>query len=144
MNAFKRNGQHRNQRLRETRRGAAAVEFAIVAPIFFLFLLAAFEFGWLNVMRHTADNAAYEAARAAMVPGATAADASAKAAAILNVVGARGAQVNITPSNITNSTTEVTVSVDLPMASNGLILPRFTGNTTLHSASTLRTERSGN
>ena len=46
-----------------------SVEFAITAPIFFLFLLAAFEFGWMNVMRHTADNAAYEAARAAMVPG---------------------------------------------------------------------------
>ena len=30
----------------------------------------------MNVIRHTADNAAYEAARTAMVPGATAAEAS--------------------------------------------------------------------
>ena len=53
-----------NQRRRsKIRRGATAVEFAITAPIFFLFLLASFEFGWLNVIRHTADNAAYEAAR---------------------------------------------------------------------------------
>src|SRR6185312_14304075 len=116
-------GRHRR---RDARTGAVAVEFAITAPIFFLFLLAAFEFGWLNVMRHTADNAAYEAARAAMVPGATAADATAKANTLLNIVGARGAQVSITPANITNSTTEVTVAVDLPMNKNGLIVPRFT------------------
>jgi len=39
---------------RITRRGATVVEFALAAPIFFLFLMAAFEFGWLNVLRHTA------------------------------------------------------------------------------------------
>ena len=126
------------------RTGAVAVEFAITAPIFLLFLLAAFEFGWLNVMRHTADNAAYEAARTAIVPGATSAEARAKATTMLNVVGARGATINITPTDITNSTTQVTVAIDLPMSSNGLIVPRFTGKTVLHSASTLRTERSTN
>jgi Flp pilus assembly protein TadG len=123
------------------RAGAAAVEFAITAPVFFLFLLAAFEFGWLNVLRHTADNAAYEAARAAIVPGATAADATAKANSLLNIVGARSAKVSITPSSVTPSTKEVTVSIDLPMNKNGLIVPRFTSKTTLHSESTLRTER---
>jgi len=55
------------RRAGHARRGATTVEFAITAPVFFLFLLAAFEFGWLNVIRHTADNAAYEAARTAMV-----------------------------------------------------------------------------
>lgn len=126
---------------RAGRNGATAVEFAITAPVFFLFLLAAFEFGWLNVMRHTADNAAYEAARAAMVPGATAAEATAKANAILQVVGARGAKVSITPAVVTTSTKEITVAVDIPMSRNGLVVPRFTKNTTLHSESTLRTER---
>jgi Flp pilus assembly protein TadG len=129
------------KRFRQSRRGAAAVEFAITAPIFFLFLLGAFEFGWLNVMRHTADNAAYEAARTVIVPGATAAEAIAKANAILNAVGARGAKINITPADITNSTTQVTVAVDVPMSSNALVVPRFTSTTTLHSSSTLRTER---
>src|SRR3977135_2124330 len=116
-----------SRRCPQGRRGAVAVEFAITAPIFFLFLLAAFEFGWLNVMRHTADNAAYEAARTAIVPGGTAAEGLGTAPALLNVVGARGATINITPTDITNSTTAVTVAVDLPMSSNGLIVPRFTG-----------------
>ncbi|MCG8448622.1 MAG: pilus assembly protein [Pirellulales bacterium] len=54
---------------RQHRAGATATEFAIVAPIFFLFIFVSFEFSRLNVIRHTADSAAYEAARQAMVPG---------------------------------------------------------------------------
>jgi Flp pilus assembly protein TadG len=117
------------------------VEFALTAPIFFTFLLAAFEFGWLNVIRHTADNAAYEAARTAMVPGATAAEARDKANAILNIVGARAATVTVNPATLSADTDEVTVLVDIPLNSNGLIVPRFTKNKTLRSSSTLRTER---
>jgi Flp pilus assembly protein TadG len=123
------------------RRGATAVEFALTAPVFFLFLLAAFEFGWMNVLRHTADNAAYEAARAAMVPGATAAEATAKANGILNVVGARSPKITITPATITTSTKEVTVTIDIPMSKNGLIVPKFSKKSTLHAESTLGTER---
>src|SRR3954468_13265613 len=133
--------QHLDKKRLQGRVGAVAVEFAITAPIFFVFLLAAFEFGWLNVVRHTADNAAYEAARMVIVPGASAAEATARATSVLNVIGARGAKINITPSSITNSTTEVTVAIDIPMSSNGLITPRFTGKTVLHSESTLKTER---
>ena len=84
--------------------------------MFFVFLLAAFEFGWLNVLRHTADNAAYEAARAAMVPGATAADAKTKANGFLKIVGAREAKVTITPASFHTSTNEVTVAIDVPMS----------------------------
>ena len=130
-----------NRKRYDQRHGAAAVEFALTAPIFFLFLLAAFEFGWMNVLRHTADNAAYEAARTAMVPGATAAEARAKADSLLDIVGARGAQIQINPSTIGFDTDEVTVTIDLPMNRNGLIVPRFTGSTVLSSTSTLRTER---
>jgi Flp pilus assembly protein TadG len=124
-----------------TRRGVALVEFALTVPILFLFVLAAFEFGWMNVLRHTADNAAYEAARAAMVPGATAAEATAKANSILGIVRARNAKVTVTPAVITPETTELTVEVDVPLGSNALVLPRFTSKTILHSESTLRTER---
>src|SRR5262249_40947573 len=81
------------RRANNRRRGATVVEFAITLPIFFLFLLAAFEFGWTNVVRHTADNAAYEAARQAMVPGATAQEAITKANAVLSTIGAHSAIV---------------------------------------------------
>jgi Flp pilus assembly protein TadG len=123
------------------RRGATLVEFAMTAPIFILFLMASFEFGWINVMRHTADNAAYEAARHVIVPGGTAAEAKARATSILNAVGARDPKITITPSTIAPETKQVTVQVDLPVDSNSLIMPRFLKGKTLSSTSTLRTER---
>ena len=126
---------------RDGRRGATAVEFALTAPIFFLFLLAAFEFGWLNVIRHTADNAAYEAARTAIVPGATSAEARTIANRLLGTVGAQGANVTVTPDPVTTQTKQVTVAIEIPMNRNGLIVPRFTSKTKINARSTLRTER---
>lgn len=123
------------------RRGATTVEFALVAPAFFLVLMAMFEFTRLSVLRHTADNAAYEAARVAIVPGATTAEARAEAQRLLTVVGARGAQIDFTPSTITPSTDEVTVDVSIPLDRNGWVVPRFTKGKTLRSTSTMRTER---
>jgi Flp pilus assembly protein TadG len=125
----------------KTRRGATAVEFAIVAPVFFLLLMASFEFSRLNVIRHTADNAAYEAARHAMVPGATAAEAVDKANSILAVVGTRGAKVTINPTALGPDVDSINVRVDVPLGQNGWIVPRFTKSKTLTAQSTLRTER---
>ena len=131
----------RNCRRTATRGGAVVVEFAIVASVFFVFLIAAFEFGRVNVIRHTADNAAYEAARHAMVPGATSAEAVARANSILNIVGTRGARITINPTTLGPDVDTVTVTVEVPMAINGWIAPRFTAATTLRSVSTMRTER---
>src|SRR6187549_548125 len=89
---------HRGRAGRNARTGAAAVEFAIVAPIFFVLVLGSLEFGRLNIIRHTADQAAYEAARNAMVPGATTAEARLAADRMLRIVGTRGAQVTINPT----------------------------------------------
>lgn len=126
---------------RRRRSGATAVEFAIVAPVFFLVLMSMFEFSRLNTLRHTADNAAYEAARVAMVPGASAADAIGEAQRLLTILGARGATVTVTPPTITPNTDEVTVRVAVPLDQNGWVVPRFTAGRTLTSESTLRTER---
>src|SRR5262245_36406213 len=93
--------QWRDHSRAKVRSGATAVELALTLPIFFLFLLAAFEFGWLNVIRHTADNAAYEAARTALVPGATVDEATTKANSLLRIVGARGATVSVSPDPLT-------------------------------------------
>ncbi len=123
------------------RQGATIVEFAIVAPVFLLIILALFEFAWINVVRHTADNAAYEAARTVMVPGATSAEGIAEATQLLSAVGARNANVTVIPNVITTNTTHVTVQVEVPMDSNALLLPRFTSGLELRSQATLRTER---
>ena len=133
--------QQRRRQQSGRREGVATVEFALVAPVFFLIVLGLFEFAWLNVIRHTADTAAYEASRAAIVPGATVADAEAVANRILRSVGTRGANINVDPPNLGPGTSSVTVEVSVPMRQNAIITPRFTGNAVLRSESTLRTER---
>lgn len=132
--------KNRSQR-QSNRTGATAVEFALVAPVFFLVLMSMFEFSRLNVLRHTADNAAYEAARVAMIPGASAAEATAEAQRLMNIIGARGTNITVDPGTITNDTTEVTVSIAIPLDQNGWVVPRFTKGQTLNAQSTLRTER---
>lgn len=126
---------------RNNRHGVTAVEMAAAAPLFFLVLLAIFEFTWMAVIRHTADNAAYEAARIAIVPGATGDEAVAEANRIMNIVGTRSASVSITPSTISADTEEVEVTVAVPAASNGLILASFLGSVVYESKSKLLTDR---
>jgi Flp pilus assembly protein TadG len=138
-----RRAERRKPRARKHRAGAAAVEFAIVAPIFFVLVLGSLEFGRLNIIRHTADQAAYEAARNAMVPGATTAEARQAANRMLRVVGTRGAQVTIDPAVLTADTKEITVTIDVPMNQNGWLTPRFTKNKTIRAMSRLKTERAG-
>ena len=55
-------------------RGATAVEFALVAPVFFLLVLAIIEFGWHFFVQHTIQYATREGTRIALV-GTTGIDA---------------------------------------------------------------------
>jgi len=66
-------------------------------------------------MRHTLDNAVYEAARKSIVPGATAKDIEAQAKSILSTLGISNAKVSVNPQSITDETEFVTVKVDLPL-----------------------------
>ena len=132
----------RTRSIRRTERsGATAVEFAIVAPIFFMLVLTSLEFGRLNIIRHTADQAAYEAARNAMVPGATADEARQHADRMLRIVGARGAQIDIQPAVLGPEVNEITVTIEVPLNQNGWVSPRFTRNKTMRAMSRLKTER---
>ncbi len=107
------------------RKGAALVEFAIVVPVLFLFFFAAFEFCRAAMIRHTADNAVYEAARTGVVPGATAEEVQAKALLIMNSLGVVDVAVEVTPSVIVKETPEVTVRIEVPLATNSFVPVRY-------------------
>ena len=107
------------------RRGAAMVEFAIVAPIVFLLFFAAFEFCRANMIRHTVDNAVYEAARVGIVPGATAAEAQQEAQRILTTIGIVDFSIQVTPGVIDEDTEQVTVRVQVPFDGNSFIPNSF-------------------
>lgn len=107
---------------RRLRSGSHTVEFALVVPIIFGLFLSAIEMTRLNFVRHTIANAAYEGARAAIVPNATSSDAINRAQGLLTEMGC-GVDANITA--IVNSTgAQVTVSV--PIEKNSWGLGRFT------------------
>lgn len=124
-----------------SRRGVTLVEFALVLPVFLLFTFASIEFAHLNTLRNTANNAAYEAARVIVVPGADAAEAEVEAARILAAVGTREFSVDVTPQEITPDTDSVTISVNVPYERNSLMVPWFTRSLTIRSKATLKTER---
>lgn len=101
--------------------GATTVEFAFVSSIIFASFLAAAEFCRLSMMRHTLDNAVYEAARKSIVPGATAKEIESQAKSILSTLGISNARVSVDPQNITDETEFVTVKVDLPLKESSFI-----------------------
>ncbi len=124
-----------------TRRGAHCVEFAIVLPIMMLLFASGFEFARMNMLRHLAENASYEAARHIIVPGATVAEAEAKANAILSVMGVTGARLTVSPNPVLETTGTVSVKVTFPANKNLCMVPVFSKNLNFESETSLLTER---
>ncbi len=114
---------------------------ALVAPVIFLFFFALIVFMQAHQMRDLAQYAAYCGARAAIMPGAVADDARGEAEGLLTVSGIRDFNVDVAPEDITNSTSEITVTVDVPIISNlWVITPWLPENWTTSSSITLRRE----
>ena len=120
--------------------GATTVEFALVLPIFFLFLFASLEFMRAFNILHTADNAAYEAARRGIVPGSTAAEVEEVAREILATMQTRAATVDVTPSVIEPTTAEVTVDISIAMNQNAFITSCFFADHNIEVSMTMTRE----
>ena len=82
-----------------------------------------------------------EAARRAIVPGSTAADAETVANSIMATVGAKGVNVVVTPPVILIDTPEVNVNVTVNCDANGFIAPIFFAGKQLVGNATLRREQ---
>jgi Flp pilus assembly protein TadG len=63
--------KRRTVHYKKTRRGASLVEFALVAPIFFLFVFGMVELGRMVMVQQLLTNASREGARQAVLDGAT-------------------------------------------------------------------------
>ena len=118
------------------RRGTTAVEFAVVAPIIFLFFMGGLELSAVNFVRQTACNASYEACRKVIIPGGTVAEAQAEAMRLMNALGL-GAGVTVT---VTQDSQQATVVIQVPASLHSWGLVRFTGNKTIRQACTLTKE----
>ena len=115
-------------------------EFAVVAPLLFLFFFAAFEFCRVAMIRHTADNAVYEGCRAGVIPGATNGEAESEARRVLATLGVTNAIVAVVPSAITRDTEDVTVRVEVSLDENSFVPNRFIAGRSIIRELTMRRE----
>jgi len=127
---------------RRNRQGAAAVEFAIVAPLFFLMVFGMIEFGRAIMVQQVLTNASREGARVGVLDSQTptASQVTSTVNTYLQNAGITGATVVITPTEPTSATygQPVTVQVTIPFSSvSWLPAPWFLGGNTQLKASTV-------
>jgi len=130
-------------RLRRRNRGAAAVEFAMVAPVFFLLLFGIIEFGRCILVQQMLTNASREGARQAVLDGATTSDVVAVVNQYLAATMSRTATVQVSPNPPSTAAlgAPITVTAQIPFSQvSWLPAPRFLGNATLSATSVMRRE----
>jgi len=141
MQRFETSHISRVDAIRRRRRGVTIVEFALTFPLLMLLVIGLLELARLNLLRHAADGAAYEAARNVIVPGATVSEAVAEANDLLKRAGIKGSTIAVTPTVITEATPQVTVQVSVPLSQNSWLPPALTGPRTVTRQVSLITER---
>jgi Flp pilus assembly protein TadG len=122
-----------------SRLGVSAVEFAIVANILMLMILTCMEFARMNMVRNLAQDAAYYAARHAIVPGASSAEAVEQAERVMDSMLSNGYTVEV--SDLNADTTDITVTVAVDLTEVALFAPYFLPDSTIKTTARMRTER---
>ena len=118
---------------RRNRKGATAVEFALIAPAIFLLVMGLMEWARFEMIRQVSSTAAFSAARVGTLPGATTSDVEARVDEILDVYSITQA----TRSASINSD-EATVTIQIPMSSNSWFLKRYFGSAVIQRDFTLK------
>ncbi|MCH8044410.1 MAG: pilus assembly protein [Planctomycetes bacterium] len=132
------------RRGRRRRLGATITEFAIIAPIFFLFVLSSFEFGRAIMVQQILTNAAREGARQAIVENAVAADVVTSVTSYLSSTTVDGVTVTVDPTSLqtVGFGDEVTVTVTVPYDQvSWLPVSSFVSGKILTGESMMRGER---
>lgn len=126
----------KKMRSAQDRSGATLVEFAVVFPVVLIFFFGAIELSWLNMVRNTVSNAAYEGARRGALPHAESDDAREVVMGILTPLK----MGNSTEFNMVKSGDAVSVTVAVPLNKNNIWLSTYTRNTVIRKTVTLGVE----
>lgn len=130
-------------RRRPNRRGAAVVEFAIVAPVFFLLIFGMIEYGRMIMVQQVITNASREGARRAVLDGASYGDVQQTVEDYLRSGGINGENLTVTPNPPSNAGfgEPVTVTVTVPFDQvSWLPSPMFLGGTDMSATTVMRRE----
>jgi Flp pilus assembly protein TadG len=128
---------------RRKRRGASVVEFAIVAPVFFLLVFGMIEYGRMVMVQQVLTNATREGARRAVLDGATTDDVESVVEDYLTNSSIDGGTVTVNPDppSSAGSGDPVTVTVSIGFNEvSWLPSPMFLGGKTMTAQSVMRRE----
>lgn len=117
MNSRKRK---RDGRAARRVRGAAVVEVTVCLPVILLFVFASVEACSMVYLKQSLTVSAYEGGRTAIEPGCTSSEVITSCEQVLSDRGVQGAQITITPADITGADVGdyVVVSVVAPCSQN--------------------------
>ena len=111
---------------RNSRRGATAVEFAMVAPILFLVVFFVFELARLMLFSGNVNTALLIGLRKATIANSTSAEVDEIIRSELRRFGITEAQISLTPTELTPEDRTVRIDIDVPIsANNGLVLSQI-------------------
>ena len=119
------------------RRGAAAVEFAVCAPVLFMLVFAIVEFSRATQLQQSVRQAAFEGARAGVALDASTSDVTGAAAANLAAVGIADPTISVSPSPLSYNSPTITVTVSATPATSGWLLHFFNRTSSITSTITL-------
>jgi len=128
---------------RRQRRGAAAVEFAVVAPVFVLLVFGMIEFGRMVMVQQMLTNAAREGARLGVIEGNTSNDVETRVDNYLAAANITGATVGVAtlPASGSDTGDRISVTVSIPFGQvSWLPTPMYLGGTSLASTAIMRVE----
>lgn len=131
-------------RRESSRKGAAAVEFAMVAPLFFLAVIGILEFGRGLMVQQTIINSTRAGAREAALPDATISSVTTTVVDFL-----ADASIKITADNVTVTpdpasafnNEQITVSVSVPYDKVRWIPGSYLNGANLSASTKMRSER---
>ena len=119
------------------------MEFAVVAPLFFLLILGMVEFGRMMMVQQVLTNASREGARIAVLDNTTTSDVTTAVENYLSSGTISGATITITPDPPSSAGygQPVTVTVSVPFDQvSWLPSPMFLGGNTLEATTVMRRE----
>ncbi|MGD9856164.1 MAG: TadE/TadG family type IV pilus assembly protein [Planctomycetaceae bacterium] len=125
-----------------SRRGVAAVEFAVCLPVLVLVVFGSIEACTMVFLKESLTVAAYEGSRLALQPTATEADVITRCQEVLTDRKVQAATVQLTPSVLSSvpGGDSIEILVSAPCGSNAVIPVWFYGGTTLTGRSTVMKE----
>ncbi len=134
---------------RQARKASALVEFAVVAPVMFMLMLAIFEFGRTFMVMELITEGARIGCRQAIVEGTSSAQIQSAVTSYLTGVGINGESVSVIVADAAGNTveaagqiayTEMTVKVTVPVRSVSWVPNPFFTSGTLAGQFTMRRE----